>query len=56
MIWRIEVRITRPDSGATVADATVETSGPESYRKLASAGFAAVRDALSIALPFTVTP
>jgi hypothetical protein len=56
MIWRIEVRVTRTNSGAAVADATVEASGAEAYRTLASAGFAAVRDALAIALPFTVTP
>lgn len=50
MIWRIEVRVTRTDAGPTVADAMVDASGADAYRKLASAGIAIVRQAIEMAL------
>lgn len=50
MIWRIEVRVTRTDTGPTVADGTVEATGADAYRKLAAVGIALVRHAVDMAL------
>ncbi len=50
MIWRIEVRVTRTDSGPTTADAVIETTGADAYRKLATEGIWILRQAIDLAL------
>jgi hypothetical protein len=50
MLWRIEVRITRTDADPTTADAVVETTCHDAYRKLALAAISVVRQAVDVAL------